>query len=48
MHQQVALGIDVWSDVMGDLPGVMAEADPTVERYRAEPHWTAIRSFFED
>ena len=33
VHQQVTLGIDVWSDVVGDLPGVMAEADSTVERY---------------
>ena len=47
-HQQVALGIDVWSDVMGDLPGVMAQADPTIERYRAEPDRTAVRSFFKD
>src|SRR3981189_948702 len=47
-HQQVALGIDVWSDVMGDLPRIMAQAPPTGQRYRAEPNRTAIRSFFKD
>src|SRR6267142_373651 len=33
---------------MGDLPRVMAQTDPTIERYGAEPDWTAIRSFFKD
>jgi hypothetical protein len=31
-HQQVALGINVGPDVVGDLPGVMAQADPAIER----------------
>jgi hypothetical protein len=31
-HQQIALGIDVGPDVVGDLPGVMAQADPAIER----------------
>src|SRR6202043_3883417 len=47
-HQEVAFGIDVWPNVMGNLPGVMAQADPTIERYRAKPDRTAIRSFFKD
>src|SRR5438046_835856 len=33
---------------MGYLPGVMAQADPAVERNRTEPNRSAVCSFFED
>src|SRR4051812_12371206 len=33
---------------MGDLSGIVAQADPTVERDRPEPDRTAVRSLFEN
>ena len=47
-HQQVAIGVDVGSDMVGDLSCIVAQTYPTIERDRAEPDRTAIRSFFKD
>src|ERR1700730_16955362 len=33
---------------MSDLPRVMAQSDPSIERYRAKPDRTAIRSSVKD
>jgi hypothetical protein len=41
-HQQVALGVDIGCNVVGHLPGVVAQSDPAVERYRAEPDRTTV------
>src|SRR5258708_40079822 len=40
--------MDVGRDVMSDLLCFMAQADPTIECYRAKPNRTTIRSFFKD
>jgi len=37
-----AFRIDIGADVMGDLPGVVAQADPAVERNRTEPNRSAV------
>jgi hypothetical protein len=47
-HQQVALGVDVGRDMMGDLSCVVAQANPTVERDRTEPDRSAVGSFFKN
>jgi hypothetical protein len=47
-HQLIALGIDVGPDMTGDLPRVMAQTNPAVERDRAEPDRTAIGAFLKD
>jgi len=46
--QQVAFRIDIGADVMGDLPGVVAQADPAVERNRTEPNRSAVLSLVQD
>ena len=48
MHQQIALGIDVGSNMMRDLTRIVAKAHAAVKRDRAEPDRTAIGPFFED
>ena len=48
MHQKITFGVDIWSDVMCDLPRVVAQADPPIECDRAEPDRTTIRPFFKD
>jgi len=32
LHKEVALGIDVGPDMVGDLPRIMAQTHPTIER----------------
>src|SRR5690606_42026796 len=34
---EIALGVDIGTDMVGDLSGVVAEADAAVEARRAEP-----------
>ena len=41
-RQQIALGVDVGRDVVGDLAGVMADAEAVVENGRAEPDREAV------
>ena len=41
-HQKIALRIDVGRSVVGDLSGVMADAESVVEHGRAEPDRQAV------
>ncbi len=44
-HDEVPLGINVRSDVVGDLAGRVAQANPLVERRRTEPDRTSVFQF---
>jgi hypothetical protein len=44
VHQEIAFGINVGCNVMGDLPRIVAQAHPAVERNRADLRlWAANR-----
>ena len=48
MHQKITFGVNIWSNVMCDLPCVVTEANSPIECNRAEPDRATIRAFFKD
>jgi hypothetical protein len=44
-HDQIALSVHIWADVMGDLQIGMAQAHAFVERRGTKPHQTSVLEF---